>query len=161
MEVRELGKKLKKGYATKLLNGKLYGDAILTKTNIYAKLIQDLLSAGIDIHYISNITGHGLRKVMRARGEFTYIIEKIYKPQEVFNFIQENANLSDDEIYGTYNMGQDYAIFIPKKDIKKAQAIIKTNKFKSIDAGYIEKGPRQVIIKPKNIIFKSNMLDLR
>lgn len=158
---RAVGKKLKKGYAEKLPSGKLYGEAILTKTNIYAKLIQDLLSAGVNVHYISNITGHGLRKIMRARGNFTYVIEKLFTPQEVFLFIQKHANLSDFEIFQTLNMGQDYAIFIDPKDVKKAQAIVKKNKFISIDAGYIEKGPRQVIIKSKNIRFKSESLNLR
>ncbi|MBI2599240.1 phosphoribosylformylglycinamidine cyclo-ligase [Candidatus Curtissbacteria bacterium] len=158
---RAVAKKLLKGYQTKLPNGKIYGEALLTKTNIYAKLIQDLLDAGIKIHYISNITGHGLRKIMRARGNFTYIIEKVFEPQEVFLFIQKHANLSDDEIYQTLNMGQDYAIFLPKKDIAKAQAIIKKNKFESINAGYVKRGPRQVVIKPKNLTFKSETLDLR
>lgn len=158
---RAVAKKLRYGYATKLSDGQMYGEAILTKTNIYAKLIQDLLLAGINIRYISNITGHGLRKIMRARGNFTYVIEKMYKPQEVFLFIQKHANLSNKEIYDTYNMGQDYAIFINPKDVKKAQEIIKKNKFESINAGYIKKGPRQVIIKPKNITYKSETLDLR
>lgn len=158
---RAVAKKLRKGYAEKLSSGQAYGEAILTKTNIYAKLIQDLLSAGIDIHYISNITGHGLRKIMRARGNFTYVIEKLFDSQEVFLFIQKNANLTDDEIYQTLNMGQDYAIFVDKKDVKRSQEIIKKNKFQSIDAGYIEKGPRQVIIKPKNLTFNSETLDLR
>lgn len=158
---RAIAKKLPKGYATKMENGTMYGEALLTKTNIYAKLVQDILDAGIDIHYISNITGHGLRKIMRARQNFTYIIEKILQPQEVFNFIQKHANLSDEEMYGTYNMGMDYAIFLPKKDVKKAQAIVVKNKFKSIDAGYVEKGEKQVIIKPKNITFKSDRLNLR
>ncbi len=158
---RAVAKKLKKGYGEKLSNGQLYGEAILSKTNIYAKLIQDLLSAGIDIHYISNITGHGLRKIMRARGNFTYVIEKLFPPQEVFLFIQKHAGLSDDEIYQTLNMGQDYAIFVDPKDVKKAQVVIKRNKFESINAGYIEGGPRQVIIKPKNIKFTSESLDLR
>lgn len=158
---RAIAKKLPKGYATKLPSGKMYGEALLTKTNIYAKLIKDLLKNKIDIHYISNITGHGMRKVMRARHNFTYVIEKIFDPQEVFLFIQKHSNLSDEEMYGTYNMGMDYAIFLPPKDIKKAQEIIKKNGFKSIDAGYIEKGERQVIINPKNIVFKSSTLDLR
>jgi len=158
---RAIAKRLPKGYATELLNGKTYGEALLTKTNIYAKLIEDLLKDKIDIHYISNITGHGLRKIMRARQNFTYVIEKIFDPQEIFLFIQKQANLSDYEMYHTYNMGMDYAIFLPKKDVKKAQKIIEKNKFKSIDAGYVEKGKRQVIIKPKNLIFKSESLDLR
>jgi phosphoribosylformylglycinamidine cyclo-ligase len=158
---RAVTKKFKSGYAEKLLNGKFYGEAVLTKTNIYAKLIQDLLNSDINIHYISNITGHGLRKIMRARGNFTYVIEELFKPQEVFLFIQKHAGLSDDEMYQTLNMGQDYAIFIDPKDVQKTQAIINKNKFESINAGYIKRGPRQVIIKPKNIIFKSETLDLR
>lgn len=158
---RAIAKKLPKGYATKLKDGKMYGEALLTKVNIYAKLIEDLLKNKIDIHYISNITGHGLRKIMRARSNFTYVIEKIFKPQEIFNFIQKNANLSDYEMYQTFNMGMDYALFIPQKDITNAQKIIIKNKFQSINAGYIKKGKRQVIIKPKNIIFSGETLNLR
>lgn len=158
---RAVAKRTQKGYATKLSNGKMYGEALLTKTNIYARLVQDLLDAGINIHYISNITGHGLRKIMRARQNFSYVIEKIFKPQEVFLFIQEQANLSDYEMYQTYNMGMDYAIFLPEKDVKKAQKIISDNRFKSILAGVVEKGPRRVVIRPKNLIYEGETLDLR
>lgn len=158
---RAIAKKLPKGYASKLPSGKLYGEAILTKTNIYAKLIQDLLDANIDLHYISNITGHGLRKLMRARWNFTYTIERVFDPQELFTFIQKHSGMSDHEIYETYNMGQDYAVFLPAKDMKKAQEIVRKNEFESLDAGFIEKGERKVIIKPKNIIFEGESLKVR
>jgi len=158
---RAVAKKLSKGYSTKLSNGRFYGETVLTKTNIYAKLIQDLLDANVDIHYISNITGHGLRKIMRARQNYTYVIKKIFDPQEVFLFIQKHANISNFEMYQTFNMGQDYAVFIPPKDIGKAQSIVKKNGFSALDAGYVKSGPRQVLIKPKNLIFKSETLDLR
>lgn len=158
---RAIANKLPKGYATKLKDGSTYGEALLQKSNIYAKLINDLLDAAIDIHYISNITGHGLRKIMRARPHFTYILEKILEPQEIFKFIQKHAGLSDYEMYDTYNMGMDYAIFLPEKDVKKAQAIVKKNKFESINAGYVESGKRQVIIKPTNIIFTDERLKVR
>jgi phosphoribosylformylglycinamidine cyclo-ligase len=158
---RAIAKKLPKGYASKLPNGKMYGESLLTKTNIYAKLVEDLLKNKISIHYISNITGHGLRKIMRARRDFTYVIEKIFNPQEIFSFIQKHANLDDKEMYATYNMGMDYALFIPEKDIEKAQKIVKQNKFQSINAGFIKKGSRRVIIKPKNIVFEASSLDLR
>ncbi len=158
---RAIAKKLPQGYGTKLKNGETYGEALLTKSNIYAKLVQDLLTAGIDIHYISNITGHGLRKIMRGRPEFTYLIEKIFEPQEVFNFIQEKAGLSDSEMYQTYNMGMDYAIFVPAKDVQKTLEIVQNNKFEAIDAGVVQSGEKQVIIKPKNLVFKGETLDLR
>src|SRR5437879_13862201 len=98
---------------------------------------------------------------MKRRPNFTYVIEKLFNPQAVFLFIQKHANLSDYEIYETLNMGQDYVIFLPKRDLFKALAIIKKNKFEGLDAGYVQKGPRQVIIQPKNITYESKTLDLR
>ncbi len=158
---RAVANKLPKGYAEKLVDGSMYGEAILKKSNIYAKLMRDLFAQNIDIHYISNITGHGLRKIMRARQQFTYVLEKIIEPQELFLFIKKHAGLSDYDMYETYNMGMDYAIFIAEKDVKKAQEIVRKNGFESINAGYVEKGERQVIIQPKKLVFKGETLNLR
>lgn len=165
---RAVAEQLPDGYATKMPasqrgedNGQMYGEAILQKTNIYAKVIHNLLALGIDIHYISNITGHGVRKIMRARENWTYIIEKIFTPTPLFPFIQKHANLDQYEMYQTYNMGQDYAVFIPEKDVEKAQQIIQDAGFESLDAGHIEKGEKQVIIKPENLTYKAETLDLR
>ncbi len=158
---RKIASKLSKGYFTKLKSGKTFGETLLATSHIYAKLISDLFDEKVEIHYLSNITGHGLRKVMRGRPSFTYTIEKIFEPQEVFDFIQKHSGLTDSEMYETYNMGQDYAIFVPEKDVQKTLDIIKKNKFKGINAGYVKKGKRQVIIKPKNITFDGSSLDLR
>lgn len=158
---RAIAKKLPTGYKTRLPDGKMYGEALLTRTHIYSKLVQSLQKTGIDIHYISNITGHGLRKLMRARAKYTYHIEKIIEPQPVFSFIQKHANLSDYEMYETYNMGMDYALYLYPNDVVRAQRIVYKHGFESLDAGYVEKGPRQVIIQPKNITFDGETLDLR
>ncbi len=158
---RAVAKLLPKGYATKLRNGKLYGEALLSKTNIYAQLLEKIYRNGIDIHYISNITGHGLRKVMRARPNFTYMIEKIFDPQEEFLLIQKFAEQTERQMYETYNMGMDYALFVSPKDVKQVQDIIKIGGYESINAGYVKKGKRQVVILPKNIVFSSDSLSLR
>lgn len=158
---RAVAKSLPDGYATKLPSGKMFGEALLTKTNIYAQLIQDLLDKEVGIHYLSNITGHGLRKIMRAPQQFTYIIEKVFPIPELFSFIQQNANLSDEEMYGTFNMGQDYAIILPANEVSKAQQIISNAGFDSLDAGHVLEGERKVIIKPKNITFEGTSLNLR
>lgn len=158
---RAIAKEVRGGYGAKLPSGEIYGEALLTRSNIYAKLVGDLQKAKVDIHYISNITGHGLRKIMRARQKFTYIIDKIFEPQEVFAFIQKHANLDDYEMYQTYNMGMDYAIFVSKKDVGKTLKIIKKNKFQAIEAGYVEKGEKQIVIKSKKLVYKGETLDLR
>ncbi len=159
--VRAIAQKLPNGFATKMPSGTMFGEAVLAPTNIYAQLIQNLFKAKINLHYISNITGHGLRKVMRARGQFTYTIEKLFPPNELFSFMQQSAKLSDEEMYQTFNMGQDYALFMPKKDCAAALKIIKKNGFVGLDAGFVSKGPKQIILQEKNIIFNGDTLDLR
>lgn len=158
---RKVAEKLPKRYATKLSNGKMYGEVLLTKAHIYAKLMEDLRKHKIDIHYVSNITGHGFRKIMRAKQSLTYVIEKIFKPHEIFTFIQRGANLTDYEMYETFNMGMDFALFIPPQEVSNVTKIVKRNRFQCIDAGYVKKGEKQVIILPKNITFSGNTLDLR
>ena len=158
---RALANKLPHRYQSRLESGKTYGESLLNKTNIYAKLIKSALENHIDIHYIVNITGHGLRKLMRADRSFTYILDRLFKPQEVFLFIKDKAGLSDEEIYATFNMGQDYAIFVPEKEVGKLLRIVRKSGFVAIDAGYVESGPRQVVIRPKDLIYKSTALDLR
>ncbi|MEK7185985.1 MAG: AIR synthase related protein [Patescibacteria group bacterium] len=159
--IRAMTKRLPKGYLTKLKNGKTLGEEVLKKSNIYAGLVNKLLDSKIKLHYISNITGHGLRKIMRSNKNFTYFIDKIFDPPELFKFVQDNLNLSDYEMYQTFNMGMDYALFVDPQDARKTLEIIKKEGFSGIDAGYIQKGKRQVVIKPKNIVYKGDTLDLR
>jgi phosphoribosylformylglycinamidine cyclo-ligase len=156
-----LARTLAKEYRTNIGDGTTYGEALLQKTHIYASMLADLHKQKISIHYISNITGHGLRKLMRATASYTYVLERIIDPPVVFLFIQSKAKLSDYEMYQTFNMGMDYALFIDKKDVKSIQAIVKKHGFTSLDAGYMQKGKRQVVIEPKRLTYAGNSLSLR
>ena len=64
-------------------------------------------------------------------------------------------------MYATFNMGQDYALFVPPRDVKKTLAIIKKNGFTGLDAGVIKKGRKQIILKEKNIIYGEDTLKIR
>jgi len=147
---RTIASKLPEGYSTRLSDGSLYGESLLTPTHIYAKLIQDLFDQDVDIHYMVNITGHGWRKLMRANRDFTYAIDKIPDPQPVFKFIQEHSRNDDREMYGNFNMGAGFAIFVPQTHVDNAQKIGREHSFNILNAGVVEEGPRQIIIKPKN-----------
>lgn len=158
---RKIADKLPRRYSTKI-NGQLtYGEALLKPTIIYAKLVRDLFKGGVDLHYIVNITGHGWRKLMRATKPFTYILDKLPKPQPIFDFIQKHSGNSDKEMYGNFNMGAGFAVFVPQKDVEKVLRIAKKHKIKAYNAGYVERGPKKVIIKPKNITFEGTSLRVR
>ena len=135
--------------------------AIQPKTIIYSQLISELLKNNISIHYASHITGHGWRKIMRSKKEFTYIINNIPIPQDIFKSIQKKAKLSDFQMYSDYNMGIGYAIFISEKDVNKTLSIAKKLKIGALKAGSVETGKRKVIIKPLNITLLGNSLNIR
>ncbi|HXS15144.1 MAG TPA: AIR synthase-related protein [Candidatus Saccharimonadales bacterium] len=158
---RSVAEQLPDGYATPLLNGKSYGETILTPTFIYAKLVKSLQEKDLEIHYMVHITGHGWRKLMRAEKALSYIVEKIPQPQEIFTFIQEKSHSSDEEMYGNFNMGAGFAIFVSQKDVKKVIAIGKKNNLTILQAGLVVEGEKKVVIKPKNITFTADMLQVR
>jgi len=158
---RTLAKDLPEGYSTKLPGGTAFGETLLKPTFIYVNLVQDLFEAGVDIHYMVNITGHGWRKLMRANRDFTYQIVQIPPIPPIFNFIQEQSRNSDNDMYATFNMGAGFAIYLPENHVEKAQLIAQKHNLKSWKAGVVEEGEKQVIIKPKNIVFKGEALNLR
>lgn len=120
---RKIASRLPDGYATLLDDGKTYGESLLAPTTIYADLVRRLFEAGVDIHYMVNITGHGWRKLMRASRDLRYVIDRVPEPQPVFRFIQEHSGNGDEEMYGNLNMGAGFAIFLPQADVKLAQGI--------------------------------------
>ena len=159
---RRVAEELPQGYATPLSSGKTYGEALLSPTHIYAGLVRDLFEAGVDIHYMVNITGHGWRKLMRAEKQLSYVIDEIPTPQDEFLLIQQVSGNDDEEMYGNFNMGAGFAIFMPPEDVEKAQAIAREKYgWNSGAAGHVEEGPKQVVIKPKNITFGAESLEVR
>lgn len=159
---RAVAEKLPEGYKSQMENGESFGKELLKPSYIYAKLVSRLFEEGVDIHYMVNITGHGFRKIMRANKNFTYQINLLPKVQEEFKFIQEKSNLSDSEMYGTFNMGAGFAIFVPKDQAQKVVQIAASGiGFQALDAGEVMDGEKKVILKEKNITYSSESLGVR
>lgn len=158
---RAIADKLPKGYATKLSDGTMYGEALLRPTHIYARLIGALFHGGIDIHYAVNITGHGWRKLMRAREPFIYTIETLPRMRPLFSFLQNHGQLSDRQMYETFNMGVGFALYVSERDIARALKAAKGVGLRAWHAGTVSRGVRQVVIKPNGIVFEGETLKIR
>ncbi len=98
---------------------------------------------------------------MRANKKFTYVINTLPDIPEIFHFIQQKSKLSDKDMYATFNMGAGFAVYINPNDAEKVLIISKNHKIKAWIAGKVEKGPKQVIIKPLNITYKEKDLNIR
>lgn len=159
--VRHLHEKNPKLYGTKLADGRLFGEAILTPTHLYVPLVRSILEAGIIPHYMVNVTGHGWRKLMRANATFTYSIHTIPDPQPEFLHMQAEAGVDDTEMYGNFNMGAGFAIFANPDDAQAIVDIAKKHTLQAYIAGTVEAGERQVCIEPKDIVFSGDTLEVR
>lgn len=149
------------GYDAKLSDGRLYGEALLDPTHIYVGLIEDCLVAGLDIHYAVNVTGHGWRKLMRHSQPFSYIVDTLPTQLPIFDFIQENGPVAEEEMYGNLNMGAGFAVYVPEGDVEQVIKIAKALGLRAFNAGVIEEGDKKVVIKPKNIEFVGATLAVR
>lgn len=158
---RKIAEELPNGYKSKISDGRMYGEALLDPTIIYSKLIQNLFKDKIDIHYMVNITGHGWRKLMRATHRFTYRITNLPPVPSVLQFMIKNGPIDKQEAYGNLNMGAGFAVFVPEKNVDKVIKTALIHKIKAYPYGFVEKGPKQVIIEPKNIVFKGESLNVR
>jgi phosphoribosylformylglycinamidine cyclo-ligase len=159
--VRSMAEKTPGIYETKLPDGRLFGEAILSPTHLYVELVRDLLESTVDIHYMVNVTGHGWRKLMRATKALTYVIETIPTPQPEFVFMQEQTGTSDSEMYGNFNMGAGFVFYVSQADARKVVEAAQTRGLEAYVAGRIETGTKQVIIEPKHITFGGDTLEVR
>lgn len=159
--IREIGSHLK-GYGAKLADGSTFGVAALAPMPIYSPAIQRCFVHGIWPHYAVNITGHGWRKLMRAAEPFGYVIESVPTPQPIFRFIQEQTAFTDKKMYGSYNMGAGFALFVAPEDAAATLAIVREYE-PAIDAGFVDKSTRgrYVYIKPLDVEFDETDLQLR
>jgi phosphoribosylformylglycinamidine cyclo-ligase len=158
---RKIASKLPEGYLTKLLDGRTYGETLLDPTNIYVGLIDDCLSAGVNIHYAVNVTGHGWRKLMRAKQSFSYVIDTLPTQLPIFDFLQQHGPVDDQEAYGNLNMGAGFALYVTEAQATQVIGIAKKLGLRAFVAGHVENGEKKVVIKPKNLEYAGETLAVR
>ncbi len=159
--IRSLADKDPAVYEAKLPDGRNFGEALLAPTHLYVNLVKTLLETNLDIHYMVNITGHGWRKLMRATQTFSYVMDTLPPVADEFTFIQEKSSAEDKEMYGNFNMGAGFAIYVPADQAQQVVDLAAKQNLKAWLAGRVEAGPKQVVIKPKDITFGGDTLAVR
>ena len=149
------------GLRSRLPSGAMLGDALLTPSVIYVPLMADLIEQQIAPTYLSHITGHGFRKVMRARQELSYRIESLPRVPEVLSFLVERSGMDTRDAYGTFNMGAGFVIFCRPKDSDRILDRARFCGFDALRGGEVQAGPRSVHLVPLGLTFSGEELSLR
>ncbi|MBS3816203.1 MAG: phosphoribosylformylglycinamidine cyclo-ligase [Candidatus Thermoplasmatota archaeon] len=85
------------------------GEELLEPTKIYVETVMKVLEEH-EIKGAANITGGGLKNVSRINDSYRYVIEEPIEPQPIFEFLQEEGSVKDEEMYRTFNMGMGFCM---------------------------------------------------
>ena len=121
---------------------------LLTPTKIYVKSIQKLMES-VKINGMAHITGGGLiENVPRTIPDgFCANIDK--KKVEIPSIFKHEyfKKVTEDELWGTFNMGVGFIVIVKKEDAEKTIGILKENGENAYEIGYISKGENKLCLK--------------
>ena len=121
---------------------------LLTPTKIYVKSIQKLMES-VKINGMAHITGGGLiENVPRTipEGLCANIDKKKIEIHPIFKH-GYFKKVTEDELWGTFNMGVGFIVIVKKEDAEKTIGILKENGENAHEIGYISKGENKLCLK--------------
>ncbi|ADQ67240.1 phosphoribosylaminoimidazole synthetase [Halogeometricum borinquense DSM 11551] len=89
------------------------GEALLEPTRIYTNLLDPMREHGVNA--AAHVTGGGWTNLERM-GDFHYVVEDAFDPHPVFEFVQSEGNVSDEEMHRTFNMGTGFVAALAPDD---------------------------------------------
>ena len=122
------------------------GEELLKPHRIYAKPVQTVLNE-FDIHGMAHITGGGFYdNIPRALPEDCQVSvdRRNWEVPTIFRLIQEVGNITEPEMYRTFNMGIGFVLVVPKE-----QATVIVSRLNELGEtacliGEVRKGSREV-----------------
>lgn len=130
------------------LGGKSIGETLLAPTKIYVKPVLALLEQ-VKVKGISHITGGGFyENIPRSipDGLGAVIERKAVRVLPIFDLIAKEGNISERDMFNTFNMGVGMSIVVAREDAEKAVEILNANGEDAYVIGKIENSEDKITI---------------
>ena len=130
------------------LGGKSVGETLLTPTRLYVKSVLALLEK-VEVKGISHITGGGFyENIPRSipDGLGAKINKSAVKVLPIFNLIAKKGNISEHDMFNTFNMGVGMSIVVPKTQVDLALEILTANGEDAYIIGEIVESEEKIIL---------------
>jgi phosphoribosylformylglycinamidine cyclo-ligase len=125
------------------LLGKTLGEVLLAPTQIYVKPVLDAIRSGIEIHGMAHITGGGLPENLPRcldRGQSMQIYPNSWEILPIFRWLSEAGNVSDRDMYQTFNMGIGYVAIVPPQQAESTLNWFQSQEINSYRIGEVIEG---------------------
>ena len=130
------------------LGGKSLGETLLTPTKIYVKAMTALFEQ-VSVKAVSHITGGGFyENIPRSipDGLGAKIQKDSIRVLPIFKLLQKAGNISEHDMFNTYNMGVGMSVIVAAKDLDKSLEILKANGEDAYVIGEIVKSDNKIEI---------------
>ena len=131
------------------LGGKSLGDTLLTPTRIYVKPVLALLER-VSVKGISHITGGGFyENIPRSipEGLCAEIDRASVRILPIFDLIRETGQISERDMFNTFNMGVGMSIIVPEAEADTALEILRENGEDAYIIGRIVRNAEKILIR--------------
>ena len=130
------------------LGGKSLGDTLLEPTKIYVKPMLALFDK-VEVLGVSHITGGGFyenipRSLLKGLG--VTIERSDVRVLPIFDLIKKRGNISEHDMFNTFNMGVGMSVVVRAEDEARAIEILKENGIDAYRLGVITQGDGVKII---------------
>nr|WP_263313739.1 phosphoribosylformylglycinamidine cyclo-ligase [Mammaliicoccus sp. Marseille-Q6498] len=125
---------------------KTYLDVFLEPTKLYVKPVLSVLDK-VKVKGMSHITGGGfIENIPRAIPEDkdANIDVTTYQVPKIFEWLKEQGNIDQSEMYNIFNMGIGFVLVVDKKDEKEVLDILEAHDEKAYVIGNITEGTGKV-----------------
>ena len=130
------------------LGGKSIGETLLTPTKIYVKPVLALMEK-VKVKGISHITGGGFyENIPRSipDGLGAKVERAAVKVLPIFDLIAKTGNISERDMFNTFNMGVGMSIVVAPEDVETALEILRANGEDAYVIGEIVKSEEKITI---------------
>lgn len=128
------------------LEGKSLGEALLEPTKIYVKPMLALFDE-VHVRSVSHITGGGFyENIPRSipDGKCAVIDKSSVRVLPIFQLLQKTGDISEHDMFNTYNMGVGMTCVVPADEADKALEVLHENGEDAYVIGHIEEGSEKI-----------------
>ena len=123
------------------------GETLLTPTKIYVKPILALMNE-VEVKAVSHITGGGFYENiprMLTEGLSAKVNKEAIPVLPIFKLMQRVGNISEHDMFNTFNMGVGMVVAVSKDEAEKALEVLKANGEDAVVLGEVIEGSEGVV----------------
>jgi phosphoribosylformylglycinamidine cyclo-ligase len=140
--------------------GLTVGEELLRPTHIYVPQAMEVMRSRIAVHGFAHISGDGLLNLLRLDAEVGYRFTALPPVSPIFDVIQREGGVSDEEMWRVFNMGVGFCIVVAATDVDSALTAIHRVGGEAIVAGEVVAGPKRIELPTVGLIGRDGTFEV-